>query len=388
MIFLSVFLLVPIIVSNDQLQISKFSLMNPILTSNNVIKITKKHDLVSSSMESSSYKGIRMLNYGIPVTGECGEAVRYSIHSNGHAFIFGTGFMSNFSSITSPFYHYRNIITKMTIGDGVLSIGNFSFLNLSNLQSIHIPQTVILISDTAFLGCTNLSSIFYRGQFNPKCSLDFYNQSSIQIHVLNKSYQNNTCCGLPISKVNHETDIRPSTHHNSKQLLDYTSICGPNVRYTVYTSSYSLSITGTGRMYDYDQATLNSPFRNYYNYIRTATIGSGVTSIGNAAFVQLIQMTSISLPNTILEIMPYAFALCSKLQSISLPPEINYIGDYTFDQCSALPSIRIPEKVVYILTCAFTNCVGLRSVTFSNALQYVGQDSFFWVHSVRRSCIS
>ncbi len=51
-----------------------------------------------------------------------------------------------------------------------------------------------------------------------------------------------------------------------------------------------------------------------------------------------------------------AFENCSELTSISISENVTSIGEYAFAYCSGLTSITIPENVTYIGFCAFTNC--------------------------------
>ena len=49
--------------------------------------------------------------------------------------------------------------TRVTIGEGVTSIGDYAFSSCNNLVSITIPESVTSIGGSAFLGCSNLASV-------------------------------------------------------------------------------------------------------------------------------------------------------------------------------------------------------------------------------------
>ena len=53
----------------------------------------------------------------------------------------------------------KNIIKKVTIGDAVTSLGDFSFEGCSSLVSISIGKSVSSIGSSAFSGCLNLTTI-------------------------------------------------------------------------------------------------------------------------------------------------------------------------------------------------------------------------------------
>ena len=70
-----------------------------------------------------------------------------------------------------------------------------------------------------------------------------------------------------------------------------------------------------------------------------------VTGISDASFYYCIDLTNISLPNTILKIGGYSFSGCSKLQSITIPSSVNQIGTGVFLNCSALQSIKVENPL-------------------------------------------
>jgi len=73
-------------------------------------------------------------------------------------------------------------------------------------------------------------------------------------------------------------------------------------------------------------------------------IPEGVTSIGDDAFYDCTNLTSITLPDSVTCIGNGAFSLCSSLTSITIPDSVTSIGDYTFRACTSLTSITLPKK--------------------------------------------
>jgi hypothetical protein len=79
-----------------------------------------------------------------------------------------------------------------------------------------------------------------------------------------------------------------------------------------------------------------------------------VTKIGHAAFSYLKPdgsvegyVTSVTLPNTIVEIGDFVFWKCSNLTSITLPGSLTTIGELAFEY-TALTTINIPASVTYM----------------------------------------
>ena len=58
----------------------------------------------------------------------------------------------------------------------------------------------------------------------------------------------------------------------------------------------------------------------------------------------------VTIPNTVIEIGTWAFAICEKLTSINIPCSVTYIGGLVFDRCPSLTNIVISEGVTKIFS--------------------------------------
>ena len=101
-----------------------------------------------------------------------------------------------------------------------------------------------------------------------------------------------------------------------------------------------------------------------------------IGEIGNEAFYDCDNMTSISLPTTLTAIGDKAFKLCTSLSSLELPISLERFGEYAFDCCISLTSIVIPERVGTISQGAFMNCYGLTEVILSRNTTVIHGSAF------------
>ena len=156
--------------------------------------------------------------------------------------------------------------------------------------------------------------------------------------------------------------------------------CGDNVTWSLTGAypNYTLTISGSGAMYDYDLEVNPTPWSSYADQINEVVIGNGVTSIGNFAFSKTA-MTSIEISASVTSIGVSAFFECESLTSVTFAEgsRLESIGDDAFDN-TGLTSIEIPASVTSIGEGAFIYCQDLTSVTFAEGsqLESIGNNAF------------
>ena len=90
----------------------------------------------------------------------------------------------------------------------------------------------------------------------------------------------------------------------------------------------------------------------------TYSIKETTEIICDRAFFVCINLTSISVPNSVKDIGEWAFAGCSLLSSIDIPNSVISIGNNAFAGCLSLKYISIPESVICLNGNPFGDCVG------------------------------
>ena len=143
--------------------------------------------------------------------------------------------------------------------------------------------------------------------------------------------------------------------------------CGYNLTWelTGEFPNYTLTITGTGDMYDYNPVMNPTPWNSHAGQIYEVVIENGVTRISSHAFNGCFGLTSIEIPASVTSIGNSVFEGCHRLTSVLFAEgsKLASIGNYAFYLCSNLTSITIPASVTSIGNYVFVDCSNLATMT-------------------------
>ena len=153
----------------------------------------------------------------------------------------------------------------------------------------------------------------------------------------------------------------------------YTYWNEDNLTWKLYEDG-TLNISGTGAMKDYDSD--DSPATQKKDSVKKVVIEDDVTSIGDYAFWNCSNLTSITIPDSVTIIGNSAFNACSSLTSLTIPNSVTSIGNSAFNACSSLTSLTIPNSVTSIEFAAFYACSSLTSLTIPNSVTSIGDSAF------------
>ena len=135
----------------------------------------------------------------------------------------------------------------------------------------------------------------------------------------------------------------------------------------------------------------------------TSDMLEGYTHIDSYAFAWCYELTSVTIPNSVINIGDYAFYCCSSLTSVTIPNSVTSIGKYAFHCCSSLPVINnllyadtylvgavdrtrsnytIKDGTRWIGWYAFDDCNELTSITIPNSVISIGDYAFYHCSSL------
>ena len=101
-----------------------------------------------------------------------------------------------------------------------------------------------------------------------------------------------------------------------------------------------------------------------------------VRAIEYAAFECCRYLTSVTIPNSVIEIGERAFWSCESLTSITIPNSVKVIENQVFEFCKSIKSVIIPNSVIHIGSEAFSCCSSLTSITIPNSVTSIETHAF------------
>jgi len=133
--------------------------------------------------------------------------------------------------------------------------------------------------------------------------------------------------------------------------------------------------TNTHFAYLFGASSYDNP--NYFNIPESleTVIITGGNSVPDNAFYGCANLTSVTIPNTVMSIGNRAF-LETGLTSVTIPNSVTSIGDEAFSGCSGLTTVTIGNNVTSIGNMAFANCSGLTNVTIPISVTSIGNRAF------------
>ena len=296
---------------------------------------------------------------------------------------------NNVTRIPSNLFAYSPIKT-IVIGSNVTEIGTSAFISCSNLINVDIPNSVKTLSSSAFNGCSKLESVTIGEGVKTFGSETFRNCTSLKTINFNASSCNNVAgYGYNFYNISSDAELLvgekveliPSNLFSSSSIK--TVKLGSSVseinQEAFYGCSKLTSVTSNG---DIKLKTIKVNPYAFYNCSSLVSVEFDIGYIYENAFRNCTSLNNVTLTNY--WIRPYTFYNCTSLQSVNYNYQSEYnsidnediIEEFAFANCSSLSSIDIPDSVIQIGNSAFENCTTLSNVGFSSNLISIGSKAF------------
>lgn len=159
--------------------------------------------------------------------------------------------------------------------------------------------------------------------------------------------------------------------------------CGDNLTWSV-SSDGTLTISGTGEMYNYKNSVVNNdirpnaPWKSLETKPTRLVLEEGITRIGDYAFERCWYLGgTLTIPSTVKVIGESAFMACHGFTgTLRIPEGVTSIQKAAFDACSGIEYVRFPYSLTCIDDWVFYDCTGLNTPELLDGITSIGQRAF------------
>lgn len=314
-------------------------------------------------------------------------------------------------------------LTKITFSNGIDSIGRAAFSGCEAIKEIVLSSSLKKFKIDAFKNDTSLNNVTYASEkqlFDIQYANDKSNPLSYTKHLIingnevttlaiNQDIQDYAFCDASwLTKVSIGSNVKTigkDAFKNCTNLKDVTYASKAQLLSMQYANERSNPLSYVKRLLingsEITSMDINRNVNNYAfceaSWLKEVTFTNDVTSIGKRAFYNCTGITSIDLPNSVVNIDDLAFRGCKftsirlgatcqigkcifqdcrQLETVVLPTNMTSIPEALFDKCYKLKNITLPENVTTIEKWAFRSCEALTELPYNEKIEIIGNEAF------------
>lgn len=257
------------------------------------------NEIVDAEQENTIFSdGTAIETRTITASGDVNSRITWVLYSDGELVLNGSGSMPDYllGRDVAPWSAYCDSIKKVSIQEGIKSIGDEAFCGCVNMTEIKIPEDVDYIGLDAFCGCKSLTDIKLPDKIT-------------EVH--DGAFEG--CTGLRKIEIPEGVmgigGFQGCTNLEYVKFPETLEIIGPNA------------------------------FRNC-SKLNNVKFPEKLTLIWSGAFADCTSLTSIEIPKNVTEIKWETFWGCKSLESVNILNSATIFGKNVFTKCTGLRTVR------------------------------------------------
>ena len=243
----------------------------------------------------------------------------------------------------------------------VVELADEAFKGNKDVYAVNIPTSIIALGEYVFSECTNLVSVYMPSSILFAQDYIFSKSSRVSVYLEDSQSK--------VAEKIEAYDFSDSWDKGMTSSPTYGVSSAPTVtiedNFVFVEDSKGLKVSNFVGNKLTTSITLPSTLED-----------KPVTMIGTSAFVNLLGIESVTIPDNYTNIGINAFNGDINLETVTLGKGVRYVYSYAFQDCTALSTVNFNEGLIGISVLAFSRCSSLKSVTLPSTLESIGISAF------------
>ncbi|MBE6684586.1 MAG: hypothetical protein E7592_02900 [Ruminococcaceae bacterium] len=293
-------------------------------------------------------------------------------------------------AIPSGMFSECAYLTTVNIPNGVTSIGPSAFAYCESLDEITIPNSVTEIGEFAFYYCEGLGSITIPGSVKEIKGNTFWHCKYLSSVTLCEGVT--SIGGRAFANCDWLSSITiPDSIEHIDVWAFYQSFYYGSLEYNEYKgmyyfgdskNPYAVLVKPSGSLADGEQYVIHEDTKVIMgrafggSTMTSIVIPDSVVEIGDEAFAESENLQSVVIGDGVKTIGNNAFSSCESLSDITFGKSLESIGNFSFSGCCALEELVLPNGLITIGEQAFASCNSLKKVVIPGSVESMGYMAF------------
>lgn len=282
-------------------------------------------------------------------------------------------------------------LVELTVGSDTRTLDDYAINNNWSLLTVNLPEGLTKVGDESIARNESLKQLILPNSLKTVVKFAFCANSDLEYVKFGTGLETlaygmfKWCYSLEEIDLS-ETNVETIDSYAFSDCSSLTTVLFPPTLRTIGGSAfYNCASLETVDIPEGLQKVGASAF--YGCGLRSLTLPNSVVELGNYAFAQNKQLTSIQLGTGINWIPTACFSSCNSLVSLDLPDFIEEIGPQAFMYCASLTNLNFTNTLRYIDTQAFYSCTGIEEVNVPDNVEEMGEGVFKYCSNLKKATI-